>query len=106
MVTNQSQNTAKTGQLVCIDCGEYSDYSVLGIFVVLKDFDPLHVLEEFLTSRPEQRKPYCFEQFEFLATLLEKKLLRELEYGTLYLGNYSDYNQLEFTQPCKSYGEG
>ena len=95
---SELEKIAKAGKLVCVDRGEYSDYEVTGFFVVLRDFSPREELGEYLNSNPEQKDSYCFEQDRFLATLLEKGLLLEVEYGTLYLGSYSSHEWFRFTQ--------
>lgn len=94
---NEQNRIAKAGKLLCIDSGEYSDYDVTGFFVVLRDFAPMEELEEYKAAHPEQSEPYSFEQSAFLAVLLAKGLLLEVEYGNLYLGAYSSCNELRFT---------
>ena len=93
----KQQKIAKAGKLLCVDRGAYSDYEVTGFFVVLRDFDPLAELEEYLTTHADQREAYSFEQDEYLAALLAKGLLVEIEYGTLYLGSYSCFDSLRYT---------
>lgn len=88
---------AKAGKLLCVDSGEYSDYIVHGFFVVLRDFDPLAELAAHLDAHPEQRERYRFRQESYLAALLAKGLLMEVDYGTLYLGGYSNHEELRFT---------
>lgn len=88
---------AKAGKLVCVDKGEYSDYDVTGFFVVLRDFNPRKELDEYLNANPKQKANYCFKPDGFLAKLLEKGLLLEIEYGTLYLGSYSSHEFFRFT---------
>lgn len=93
----EAQKIAKAGKLLCVDRGEYSDYNVTGFFVALRDFDPRAELDEFLNAHPEQREDYSFEQDMFLAALLAKGLLLEVDYGTLYLGTYSSHDSFGFT---------
>lgn len=90
------KSIAKAGKLLCVDRGQYSDYGVTGFFLVLRDFDPRAELNEFLNAHPKQRENCCFEQDEFLAAILAKGLLLEVEYGTLYLGAYSDVGRFRF----------
>ena len=87
---------AKAGKLLCIDRGAYSDYQVTGFFVVLRDFDTKEELEEFLVSHPDQREEYNFGADQFLAALLAKGLLLEIEYGVLYLGAYHCQSETQF----------
>lgn len=88
---------AKAGKLLCVDSGAYSDYSVRGFFVVLRDFDPHAELAAHLDANPAQRESYRFEEDSFLAALLAKGLLLEVEYGTLYLTGYSNHEEFRFT---------
>jgi hypothetical protein len=94
---NEQQTTAKAGKLLCMDRGEYSEYQVTGFFVVLRDFNPRAELDEYLAANPEQRESYSFEQDGYLAALMAKGLLLEVEYGTLYLGAYSSHESFSFT---------
>ena len=89
--------TAKAGKLLCISKGSYSDYSVVGFFVVLKDFFPYKELAERLNSNPDQMDNYCFEEDSFLASMLANGLLLEIEYGTMHLTDYSNHEEFRFT---------
>ena len=91
------QKIAKAGKLMCVDSGAYSDYQVRGFFVVLRDFDPHAELSTYLDANPEQQKDYHFKEDGFLAALLAKGLLMEVEYGTIYLTGYSSHKEFEFT---------
>jgi hypothetical protein len=88
---------AKAGKLLSVESGTYSDYHVTGFFVVLRDFDPMAELTEFLDANPGQRESYGFDGDEFLAALLSKGLLLEIEYGTLHMGDYSSSVEVRFT---------
>lgn len=89
-------STAKAGRLLCVDHGEYSDYGVAGFFVVLRDFEPRVELTEFLAANKDQADDCSFEHWAFLAALLAKGLLLEIEYGTLYLGAYGCHDRFRF----------
>lgn len=92
-----SENIAKAGKLLCVDSGQYSDYSVHGFFVVLKDFYPTIELKEYLIAHPEQIENYSFSGERFLAMLLAKGLLLEIDYGTIHLTDYACANEFRFT---------
>lgn len=94
---NEQQTTAKAGKLLCMDGGEYSDYQVTGFFVVLRDFNPRAELDEYLAENTEQRESYSFKNAGYLAALLAKGLLLEVEYDTLHLGSYSSHESFRFT---------
>lgn len=86
----KSPKIAKAGKLLCVDQGSYSDYNVIGFFVVLADFDPMVELESFLSDAPDQRD--IFKSDAFLARLISKGFLLEVEHGSLYLGDYSSHD--------------
>lgn len=85
-----TRTVARAGELVCCDKGEYSDYTVVGFFVVLKEFDPALELEAFLGANEDDREPYSFDSYKFLAHLTAQGYLLDVSYSTLYLGSYSD----------------
>lgn len=80
-----SDKTAKAGTLLMISDGNYSSYQVKGFFVVLTEFQPKALLEEFSPESTAPDKPTVrhFEPTEFLAFLLKKGLLLEVSYGEL-----------------------
>ena len=84
---------AKAGKLLCVDTGSYSDYTVMGFFVTLKDFCPQTELTEYL----EKSQDTYFSEDKFLAYLLAKGLLLEIEYGHLHLGGYGSADDFKFT---------
>ncbi len=85
----QITNVAKAGKLLCLDGGEYSDYQVFGFFVVLQDFTPMAEIKLFEdTPEGKDANDYGFDARAFLAFLLRKGLLLEIEYGTFFLGTY------------------
>lgn len=94
---DEQQNIAKAGKLLCVDRGAYSEYEVTGFFVVLRDFDPHTELDEYLDAHADQRDEYNFEPDGYLAALLAKGLLIEIDYGTLHLGNVSGHDRFRFT---------
>lgn len=93
---------AKAGKLVCVDRGEYSDYSILGFFVVLKDFDPYAELADYLSEHQEQKQNYRFKEDKFLALLLSKGFLMEVEFGTMHLTGYKNHEEFSFTPAAES----
>lgn len=74
------------GQLLMLDEGAYSNYSVIGFFVALQDFDPFEQLRIFAPC-PADVAPVNqrFEAKKFLAFLLKQGFLLEISYRTLYL---------------------
>jgi hypothetical protein len=94
---------AKAGTLLSVESGCYSDYGVIGFFVVLKDFTPAAELDDYISTRPDQQGTYSFRESEFLAFILAKGLLLEINYGKLHLGDYSRIGEVEY---YPSSGEG
>lgn len=87
---------AKAGRLICVDEGEYSDYGVKGFFVALRDFEPMKELAEYLAANPTDSKGYGFKDDAFLASLIAKGYLLEIEYDTIYLGTYGHAKDVAF----------
>ena len=88
-----TNTTAKAGSLLLVDSGSYSDYSVIGFFVTLRDFCPQNELAEYLV----QASDTYFNEEKFLAFLLAKGLLLEIEHGNLHLGGYGSTEDFRFT---------
>ena len=87
----------KAGQLLTLSEGCYSDYGIVGFFVALQTFEPMTLLAEYMAAHPEQSKNYKFKSDQFLASLLAKGLLLEIDYATLHLGDYSRAGEVMFT---------
>lgn len=78
-----------------IDHGEYSDHHVEGFFVVLKEMNPSELLDEFMSTRPEQLPRYKFDEHGFLAMLATSGYILDIKYHNLFLGGYSDHEDVE-----------
>lgn len=87
---------AKAGSVICVSYGAYSDFCVAGFFKVLEDFKPSEELEDFLDENPDQREDYSFDRDSYLARLLAKNLLEEIDHGELYLGAYRCADDFSF----------
>lgn len=87
---------AKAGTLLLFDKGEYSDYCVMGLFKVKKDFLPYVVLEDYLKDNPKNRREYGFEEDRFVTFLLKKGYLTEMKYQNFYLGGYGTVGGVEY----------
>jgi len=88
---------AKRGSLMKITAGQYSDHYTLGFFVVLRNFDPMAEIAEYLGANPKQAEDCSFAESEFLRSLIAKGLLLEIEHGELFLGAYSCVEEARFT---------
>ena len=80
----------KAGSLLQVDTGEYSDYSVMGFFVVLTGFDPLEKRDEWIAQLPSRKRDYSFRENAFLLWLVSQGLLLEIARATLHLSDCAD----------------
>ena len=96
---------AKQGSLLRYDIGQFSDYNVIGFFVVLDSFNPAEFLETYLSEHPKQRESSWFDANMFLAALIKSGLLLEVEHGVLHAGSYSSVEDFRF-EPQWEYEEG
>jgi hypothetical protein len=90
---------AKAGQFLSVDEGAYSDYGICGFFIVQRDFDPAEELVKYLDANQEERKTNNFQSERYLKMLLKNGLLMEIDYGTIFLGEYGGYKEFRFTPP-------
>jgi len=86
----------KPGRLLCVTKGEYSDHCLMGFFVILAAFDHAAELAEYLDTNPKQKEDYEFEEDQFIAALIGKGLLLEVEHDTLHLGDYGCHDRVSF----------
>ena len=54
------------GTIFTITTGEYSDYSVRGVFKALKEIDYKACTEAYLEQHPAQREDYSFKEHSFI----------------------------------------
>lgn len=91
------QNIAKAGSLLSVEEGEYSDYGVVGFFVVLADFDTKAVLDEYLSENQDNARRYSFDRSKFIAFVISRGFLLEIKYSGWYIGSYSSCDDMRFT---------
>lgn len=91
------RHVAKAGTLICVDHGEYSDYSINGFFVALRDFVPADELDAYMKEFPDQAEDYSFDEDRFLPWLIARGAILEIEYGTLHIGAYGCASMFSFT---------
>ncbi len=87
---------ATAGTLLKVEEGEYSDYQVLGFFVVLNSFYPMEELANFLKENPEQARDCNFHSKAFLCFLIKSGYLCEIQHSTLDLGRYMEHTSVYF----------
>jgi hypothetical protein len=81
--------TIPKGTLILVTEGEYSSYSVDGLYRAEKDIDIPGLLKEYLLVHPEQEKDYAFSADGFLAYLYvrDPALLEEISFAELHLSD-------------------
>lgn len=90
---------ATHGSLLSMEEGEYSDYQVKGFFVVLSDFSPHELMEEY---RAQSEDSSYRDHDGFAAYLIRRGLLLEIQYGVLHIGNYYGFDGFRFTPVSKN----
>lgn len=83
----------RAGRLVAFSAGEYSDYSINGVFVVLKDLsdDAMEGLISALKEKyPSEWGMYGKAQAGFIPELIRRGHLLDVEYSEVHIGSYSD----------------
>lgn len=88
----------KPGKLLMIDEGSYSNHTTVGFFVVLREFVPSAILQQYLgtpahtsSRRDQDARDPTYNIDRFLAFMLSQGLLLEIEYGNLYLADNSKH---------------
>lgn len=82
------------GALLTVTSGEYSNYSVRGIFRALREIDVLAMRDKYLALHPEQAARNEFEDDQFLAFLASEDLLEPVDAWEIYLGDYGNVDML------------
>lgn len=76
------------GSLLTISTGEYSDYSVWGVFKALDEIDADALRSEYLALHPDQAGRYTFNTTEFVAWVSRKGLLEPVPSFEWHLGTF------------------
>lgn len=90
------QKIAVAGDIICIGAGGWY-YRVIGLCVVLKDFDPNQELEIYLEAHPKERREAVFDEKEYFLDLIKRGVLKEINYWDYNLGDPS-FDEIEFTK--------
>lgn len=95
----------KEKTVLAMETGEYSDYSVLGFFEAVVDVDEQKVVDEYLSQHPQQKQMFHFDHYQFVAWLVEKGYLRDIDYARWFIGSYGQAPSEMSTTPGAR-GEG
>ena len=87
-----------SGSLLTVTTGEYSDYSVSGVFRALADIDCDSLRDTWIEEFPEQKEPYRFERMAFLAMAVRLKLLEPIDCFEWHLGDYSNIDEMSLSK--------
>ncbi|MDA8251089.1 MAG: hypothetical protein M0Z28_18225 [Rhodospirillales bacterium] len=79
-----------SGSLFTISTGEYSDYTVGGVFRAKAEIDPEALRAEWLMAHPDQAQSYRFQDYKFLGWIASKGLLEPIDCIEWHLGGCSE----------------
>lgn len=96
MNEQSNHQIAKSGDVLLLTEGEYSDFDVLGIVIALVDFDPLDARDEYVMSLPLEERYRSFNSRAFIESMVEKGLVEIKAHKTLHLGEYADADRVMF----------
>ena len=85
------------GALFTVTTGDYSDYSVRGVFRALQDIEAESLRADYLQRYPNEETNYEFNEHKFMAYLLTLKLVEELHHFEFHLSNYSSIDDMDVT---------
>lgn len=89
---------AKAGTLMKVTQGCWSDYHVIGLFEVQRDFSPSDELERYLDANPDSRGEFTFDYLSYVKKLTNDGLIMPLEHATMHVGNYGDIRDFGFRE--------
>jgi hypothetical protein len=89
-------NIAKD-EIILISSGEYSDYSIYGLLVALKDINTSEVRNDYINLHPEQTEGYSFKEDMFMEYLKELDLIKVIPFKEWYLSSYSKIAHMNVT---------
>ena len=85
----------KAGEMLTVTTGEYSDYSVHGVFEAVNDIDTEALKECWLSEHPEQREEHRFQDGLFLGWVFRQGCLRPISTIEWHLGSYGTAGKME-----------
>lgn len=88
----------KSGALFTVSTGEYSDYSVAGVFRALRDIRPFDLRDQWLEDHPAQRERYAFDYGAFFAWVTRQGYCEAVESQEWHLADYSCSDEMTLTR--------
>src|SRR5512139_289415 len=87
------------GALFTITTGEYSDYTVHGVFRALKEIDMDALRKQWLRNHPEQKEMHTFDEHQFLAAMTRRGLFKPVKSWNWHLGDYGNIDRMRTRGP-------
>jgi hypothetical protein len=81
--------------LVLLSSGEYSDYSLEGLYITTSDLYPEKIRNDYINEYPEQTDTYMFKESTFKEYLLKNNYVKPMGCTEWYMGSYSSIKNME-----------
>lgn len=98
-MTVQSMLPIPAGAIFTVTCGEYSDYSVEGVFRAVAEINTEKMVSEYLLEHPEQSGLYVFKEKMFIGWLARKGVIEAIDSYEWYLGAYYSVAEMDVRHP-------
>jgi len=101
-MNNERIDDYKIGELIAISMGQYSDYCVNGLFVVLDTFNANDELELYAKENARVLvnglilTDYDYEGLSYTAHLSQKNLIKDVDYRELHMGDGYDVDLTDY----------
>jgi hypothetical protein len=89
----ETYEITKAGSLLMLDVGSYSDYTVVGFFLVLETFNTKEQMSEYLKSLPKLKVPKFSYPYSN-STLSPKEVEKRQKEWWLYRDSLPNHNKL------------
>ena len=86
------QTKITKGELLTLATGEYSDYSVRGVFRALSDFDPQEQIAKFISENPQDDGDNYYDLSEFIGWVARSGLLEPVDSREWHIGSYGRFD--------------
>lgn len=87
----------KKDELILFSSGQYSDYTVSGMCLALRDIDVSSVRDKYIELYPGQMAKYAFKDHMFLDYLKSEGYIKLIPFKELYMGGYSSIDSMRVT---------
>lgn len=83
------------GRLILLSSGEYSDYSLAGLYIANVDIVPEEVRNNYLNEYPEEQDNYKLNEVNFKNYLVNNNLVTPMGCTEWYMGGYSSIKNMD-----------